>query len=115
MSTLGGVALGVLATATVAVAAAWARTAARLRDVTGRVDALEAHLAGLDATTEHAVRTARAAATLARRAGPDATAVPPPRVVLEPVTGRVVKALAWGAGARRVVTRLTDTVRSGSR
>ena len=38
-----------------------------------------------------------------------------PRVVLEPVTGPLVKALAWSAGARRVVTRLTHSTRSGRR
>jgi hypothetical protein len=93
---------------------AWARTRARLHTVTARVDALEGRLAGLDVSTEHAVQTARAAAALARRLDPDA---PPaaPRVVLEPVTGRLVKALAWIAGARRVVTRLTHTTRSGRR
>jgi hypothetical protein len=114
VSTLGWVALGVLAAATLLLLVASARTAGRLRAVTARVDALEGRLTGLDATTEHAVQTARAAAALARRVDPDDD-TPPPRVVLEPVTGRLVKALAWGAGARRVVTRLTHPARSGPR
>jgi hypothetical protein len=33
-------------------------------------------------------------------------------VVLEPLTGRVVKAVALGAGARRAVTRLARGSRS---
>lgn len=113
MSTIGWVALGFVAAASVASIVAWARTAGRLRRVTARVETLERRLAGLDVTTEHAVQTARAAAALARRAGPGDEAVTAPRVVLEPVTGRLVKALAWSAGARRVVTRLTHTTRSG--
>jgi hypothetical protein len=115
VSTFGWVALGVLAAVTLGLIVARARTDARLRTVTARVDALEARLAGLDVTTEHAVQTARAAAALARQAGPGDEAPVAPRVVLEPVTGRLVKALAWGAGARRVVTRLTHTAGGGPR
>jgi hypothetical protein len=115
VSTLGWAALGVLAAATSVSIVAWARTGARLHTVTARVGALEGRLAGLDVTTEQAIQTARAAAALARRAGPDDEPPAAPRVVLEPVTGRLVKALAWGAGARRVVTHLTHTARSGPR
>jgi hypothetical protein len=115
VSTLGWVALAVLAAATLGLLVVWARTSARLRGVTARVGALEDRLAGLDVTTDHAIQTARAAAALARRAGPDDETFGAPRVVLEPVTGPIVKALAWSAGARRVVTRLTHPVRSGPR
>ncbi len=115
VSTLGWVALAVLAVATVAAAAVGVRTRARLRAVTARVGVLEDRLAGLGVTTEHTIQTARAAASLARRTAGGAEAPEPPRVVLEPVTGRVVKAVAWSAGARRAVTRLTRTTRSGLR
>jgi hypothetical protein len=81
------------------------RTRHRLRAAEQRVTSLEHQLSTVDRASRHAVDTARAAEALARR---PATAAPaePPRVVLEPLTGRLVKAVALGAGARRALTRL---------
>lgn len=56
---------------------------------------------------------AQSAGTTARRAAVAAgVEEPAPRLALEPLTGRVVRAVALGAGARRAVARL---VGAGSR
>jgi hypothetical protein len=105
MSALAATAVGVLAVACVALAVVARRTHRRLRAVEDRLARLETDLDTVDRTSRRAVETARAAETLARR--PAGTPDPePPRVVLEPLTGRLVKAVAFGAGARRAVTRL---------
>ncbi|MEX2254145.1 MAG: hypothetical protein WEC34_01795 [Acidimicrobiia bacterium] len=66
----------------------------------------------LDTDLEPAIAEARAdarnAATKARDAAIAAGVTePPPRLPLEPITGRVVRAVAFGAGARRALARAT--------
>jgi hypothetical protein len=102
---LAAVALG----AVVVLSCALVRISAHLR-------ALEASTARLDddlhARVEPDVAAARAeardATTLARRASVAAGVdEPPPRLPFEPVTGKVVRAVAFGAGARRAIARAT--------
>jgi hypothetical protein len=115
VSTLAWVVVGVLAATLLLTVAALAGARARVTLVERRLVDLEARLGDLDARAAHAVQTAQGAAALARRGG---TPEPPgtaPRVLLEPVTGRLVKAVAWGAGARRAATRLARSVRSDTR
>jgi len=59
----------------------------------------------------------RSAAHDARRAARAACAPepPPPALAFEPVTGPVVKAVAFGAGARRVLQRLGPRPRARAR
>jgi len=105
VSALAGAGLGILAAALVALAVVGDRIRRRLRAVEDRLTRLEDELHTVDRTSRRAVETARAAEALARR--PVGAPRPePPRVVLEPLTGRLVKAVAFGAGARRAVTRL---------
>jgi hypothetical protein len=81
------------------------RTHRRLRAAEERLTRLNRDLAGVEETSRHAAEAARSAEALARR--PAGLPAPdPPRVVFEPLTGRLVKAVALGAGARRAVTRL---------
>jgi len=90
----------------------WRRSARRLARVEGRVSALERELhddvrVELDRAardSEHAVVAAREAA---RAAGIEE---PPPRLAAEAVTGPVVRAVAFSAGARRAVARFTADV-----
>jgi len=104
MTTLAWITVGLLAGGLVVVGAAWARAAGRAARGEATVRELEGRLAAVEATSAQALDTARDAAALARRATGDPA--PPPRVVLEPVTGPLVKAVAFGAGARRAVARL---------
>jgi len=108
VSTLGWVAVA-------ALAVALAATVAALRTTRARLAVVERRLGDLDTRADDAVRTARGAAALARQAGAGEPDDEPPRVVLEPVTGPLVKAVAWSAGARRAATRLVQTVRSEPR
>ncbi len=108
MTTLGWAAVAVLA-ATLAV------TVAALRATRARLAVVERRLGDLDTRADDAVRTARGAAALARQAGVGEPDGEPPRVLLEPVTGPLVKAVAWSAGARRAATRLVHSVRSAPR
>jgi hypothetical protein len=105
MSALAWTATSIVTAGVAVLALTESRTRRRLRVTEHRLARLEDQLPTLDAATRDAVETARAAETLARRPG---TAAPPdpPRVVREPLTGRLVKAVALGAGARRAVTRL---------
>ncbi len=109
MSTTAWVVVGVLGVTVVLLAAGAARARHRAARTAVRVDALEARLAAVDAASTRALDTARDAAARARRAAGDGE--PGPRVVLEPVTGPLVKAVALGAGARRTVRRLTRSAR----
>ena len=105
MSSGAWVVVGVLAAAVVLLAADAVRARRRAARTAARVDALEARLVDVDAASTRALDTARDAAARARRAAGDGE--PGPRVVLEPVTGPLVKAVALSAGARRTVRRLT--------
>ena len=78
------------------------RLEARIRSMEGRVTDDEVAIAAAHGEARAASRTARRAA---RAAGVD---LEPARLPLEPVTGRVVRVLAFGAGARRVITRLAS-------
>ena len=84
------------------------RTRARLGRVETHVMRLEARL---DDEVAPAIRDARgearAAGATARRAATAAGVDEPPRrLPFEPVTGPVVRAVAFGAGARRTMVRL---------
>jgi hypothetical protein len=111
VTTLAWTVTGGLAVVVVLLGAAWSGTRRRLRGAERRLTHLEERVAALDTTTRQAVDTARAATAFTRR-HPGGPPPDPPRVVLEPLTGRLVKAVALGAGARRAVTRLTRGARS---
>ena len=100
---------GVLGAAVALLAVDAVRARRRAARTAARVDALEARLAAVDAATTRALDTARDAAARARGAAGDGEAGP--RVVLEPVTGPLVKAVALGAGVRHTVRRLTRSAR----
>ena len=107
MSTSEWLALGAFVVA-VASSAALVATRVHLRRVESRVRSLETRLAReVEPAVAAAREDARTAATTARRA---ATRVgieePPPRVLLEPVAGPVVRAVAISAGAGRALARL---------
>ena len=116
MSTLGWVVCGLLGVTLAVTLVGLAGTRARLGRAEQRLADVDARLGELDARAERAVRAAQGAAALGppgrrRRAARD----PAPRVLLEPVTGPLVKAVAWSAGARRAATRLARSVRSDPR
>jgi hypothetical protein len=113
VSTTAWILAGLLAAGLAAGAAGGWRAARRLRRSEARVHALERRLAEVEASSARALDAARDAAARARRAAGDEP--PPPRVVLEPVTGRLVKAVAFGAGARRAVARLARPPRGAPR
>ncbi len=82
-------------------------TRARLERLEVRVRAVEDRVVEDEAAIAVAQGEARAASRTARRAARAAgVELEPARLPLEPVTGRVVRALAFGAGARRAITRL---------
>ena len=107
MSTAGWVllaAVGVLGTCGLTVAFA------RLRRAEERLDGLEARLGDVSPALEAARDEAYAAGVTARRAALAAgVGEPPPRLALERVTGPMVKAVAFGAGLRRALRRLTGS------
>jgi hypothetical protein len=104
VTTLAWVAVGLLAAGLVVVAGGWLRATRRLASADATVHDLERRLDAVEASSARALDTARDAAALARRASGEAE--PAPRVVLEPVTGPLVKAVAFGVGARRAMARL---------
>jgi type II secretory pathway pseudopilin PulG len=104
MTPLAWVVVGLLAAGLAVVVLGWTRAARRLARADTTARALEQRLAAVERSSAQALDTARDAAALARRAS--GAAEPAPRVVLEPVTGPLVKAVAFGAGARRAVARL---------
>ncbi len=114
MSTAAWVLVAALTVVVLVLAADAARTRRAAARTTARVADLERRLAAVDAASAHALDTARDAAARARRAAGDAEPAGP-RVVLEPVTGPLVKAVALSAGARRTVTRLTRAAWGRSR
>ncbi len=97
----------------VLLAVALLRTRARLR----RVEATTARLvARLDdevapALTHVQVEAQAARATARRAATAAGVDEPPRRLPLEPVIGPVVRAVAFGAGARRTLERLAGPMR----
>jgi hypothetical protein len=91
------------------LAVALAALRARLSAATSKIAWLERHVTELDAAVERTREGAAAAMTTARRAAVAAGAADaPPRLAFEPVTGPVVKALAFGGGARRVLSSLAS-------
>lgn len=106
---VSAIALGVGAVLTAALVA----TRTRLRRVEDRSRQLEQRLS----VAEHAIVDARAEAAAAGRVARQAARAtgvddPPTRIVFEPLTGPVVRAVALSAGARRAITLLTRS-RSG--
>lgn len=85
------------------------RTRARLTRVEQRTRLLEQRVrTDLEPAIADARIDARRAATLARDAAVAAGVPQPvPRLPFEPVTGPVVRAVAFGAGARRAIARVT--------
>ncbi len=97
------------------LAAGWAATAARLARAERRIDALEHEVRDrLLPDVERSVRRSEAAADAAREAR---LAVgiedPPPLLAGERVTGPLVRAVAFGAGARRTAQRLAANLTPG--
>jgi hypothetical protein len=116
MSTAAWVATGA-GLAIVLLAMALVRTRSRLVRVEARTAAVEARLAGeLVPAIEDAHTEARAARLTARRAATAAGVDEPPRrLPFEPITGPVVRAAAFGAGARRTLVRLATPRRPRGR
>ena len=79
----------------------------RARTLESRLDDDEVTIGAVRGEARSATNTARRAA---RAAGIELEA---PRLPLEPVTGRVVRALAFSSGARRALSRLVSTRRPG--
>ena len=98
--------------AAVVCAAGWRRTADRLARLEGRVAAVEREVqTEVLPELDRSRRDSEAAVFAARRA----TAAigieePPPRRAAESVTAPVVRAVAFGAGARRAIARFTADV-----
>ena len=92
-----------------ALAVATVRTRLRLARVEDRARRLEELVhAELEPGLAAARVDARAAAAAARDAAIAAgVRPPPPRLLLEPVTGPVVRAVAFGASARRAIARVS--------
>ena len=91
------------------LAVAFVALRARLASATSKIARLERHVEELGASLERTRAGASAAMTTARRAAAAAGAEdPPPRLAFEPVTGPVVKALAFGGGARRALSSLAS-------
>jgi hypothetical protein len=90
----------------------WRRAVSRFARLEARVNGLERELQRdvipqLDRSrrdSEFAIATAREAAHAA------GVEEPPPRLAAEAVTGPVVRAVAFGAGAKRAVARLTADI-----
>src|SRR4051794_22672883 len=93
-------------------AVGWRRTAARLARLERRVAAVEreVHTEVLP-ELDRSRRDSEAAVFAARRATAAAgIEEPPPRLAAESVTAPVVRAVAFGAGARRATARFTADV-----
>jgi hypothetical protein len=106
--TLAAVAL----VAAVVCAVGWRRTADRLARLEGRVAAVEREVqTEVLPELDRSRRDSEAAVFAARRA---TAAVgieePPPRLAAESMTAPVVRAVAFGAGARRAIARFTADV-----
>ena len=106
--TLAAVAL----VAAVVCAVGWRRTADRLARLEGRVAAVEREMqTEVLPELDRSRRDSEAAVFAARRA---TAAVgieePPPRLAGESMTAPVVRAVAFGAGARRAIARFTADV-----
>jgi hypothetical protein len=98
--------------AAVVCALGWRRTADRLARLEGRVAAVEREVqTEVLPELDRSRRDSEAAVFAARRA---TAAVgieePPPRLAAESVTGPVVRAVAFGAGARRALARFSADV-----
>ena len=96
----------------VVVASGWWRTGRRLRSLEARVARLDREVRqdlvpALDRTRQES-EAAVAAARQARRAV--GIEDPPPRLAGEALTGPVVRAVAFGAGARRAIARIASDV-----
>ena len=108
-----GVVLGVVAILGVAVCAlGWRRSAARVSRLEARVSGLEREMQrDVLPALDRSRRESEAAMSTARQA---AFAVgieePPPRLAAESITGPVVRAVAFGAGARRAIAQMTADV-----
>ena len=113
---VAALAVAVLAALTMTVALV--RTRARLAVVERRLLALDGEVHdGVRRALEQTREEARAAGREARRAARAAgVAEDPPRMAFEPVTGRLVRAAAFGAGVRRAARRFTrdDGGRAGA-
>jgi len=98
--------------AAVVCAVGWRRTAQRLAALEGRVAAVEREVqTEVLPELDRSRRDSEAAVFAARRA---TAAVgieePPPRLAAESMTAPVVRAVAFGAGARRAIARFTADV-----
>lgn len=98
--------------AAVVCALGWRRTADRLARLEGRVTVVEREVqTEVLPELDRSRRDSEAAVFAARRA---TAAVgieePPPRLAAESVTAPVVRVVAFGAGARRAIARLTADV-----
>lgn len=92
--------------------AGWWRTSARLRAVEARVGRLDREVHDDLVPTLDLTRRESEEAYVAARIAKQAAGVedPPPRLAGEAVTGPVVRAVAFGAGARRAFARFAADV-----
>ena len=113
MSAASWFAVGAVVLAT-ALGVSLMRTRTRLGRLEVRAGRLEARIEDEIARAISEVRgEARAAGATARRAATAAGVDEPPRrLPLEPITGPVVRAVAFGAGARRTIVRLAGSRRA---
>ncbi|HUV10123.1 MAG TPA: hypothetical protein VMX12_04035 [Acidimicrobiia bacterium] len=108
VATIAAVAVGALGLSLAVTRTHLRRLEGRVRQMEGRVAEDEAAIAAAHGEARAASRTASRAA---RAAGVE---MEPARLPLEPVSGRVVRALAFGAGARRALTRLASPRRTAA-
>jgi hypothetical protein len=104
--------LAVVAIIGVAVCAVgWWRAAARVARLEARLNGLDCEVRDGRAELDRSRRASEEAIATARRVA-DAAGVeePPPRLAAEAITGPMVRAVAFGAGARRAVMRFTTDV-----
>jgi hypothetical protein len=106
VSTVAWLVIGCLGVAELGLVISVLALRARLERAERRLRALDQRIGTEIALDVAGARAdARAATDLARRAA--GLPQPSPRLALEPVTGRLVRAVALGAGARRAIGRFT--------
>ena len=90
----------------------WWRSAHRVGELEARVRDLEREIHDSLAPMLERARRESEEAFAAARAARHAAGIedPPPRLAAEPVTGPVVRAIAFGAGARRAIGRFAAGV-----
>lgn len=102
-----GLVAGLATLGVVACTIGWWRSAGRVRALEQRVARLEHEVHDDVVPALHVTRQESRAASAAAREARVAVGIedPPPRLAAERITGPVVRAIAFGAGARRALVR----------